>query len=264
MQVTKKAKTKDSGVEGATADDTQAGERSSAPEPASGTKRRKRKAQDALPAGPADIPAGTSEPGSAKMKKKPKAAAADTRIDVSPSQHAEQSAAAEPVPSAPKHKAPHTAQKKASKRTHMAEGVTSVPAGKSEATDSQPARMQTAQQSKNTGNGTDVGMAEAVDGEVSVEGEISADEAAVVAEQAAHPAGAATGAKPKLTEEQRQERLQRTVFVGNLPATVKAKRLKQAFSQCAASCLASQKDSRSSVVLGKVSSGQIVLLPFLT
>ena len=39
--------------------------------------------------------------------------------------------------------------------------------------------------------------------------------------------------RPRLTEEQRQERLQRTVFVGNLPAAVKAKRLKQAFARCA-------------------------------
>ena len=108
-----------------------------------------------------------------------------------------------------------------------------VPIGTSEAPDSQPARKQTGQPSNGTRNGSDVGMAGASDGNGAVEGDITADEAADVAEQAAHPAGAAAGTRPRLTEEQRQERLQRTVFVGNLPAAVKAKRLKQAFSQCA-------------------------------
>lgn len=50
---------------------------------------------------------------------------------------------------------------------------------------------------------------------------------------AADGEGSAGAKRPKLTEEQRQERLQRTVFVGNLPAAVKAKRLKQAFARCA-------------------------------
>ena len=50
---------------------------------------------------------------------------------------------------------------------------------------------------------------------------------------AADGVASARAERPKLTEEQRQERLQRTAFVGNLPAAVKAKRLKQAFARCA-------------------------------
>ena len=111
------------------------------------------------------------------------------------------------------------------------------PSGTSQGSDSQPAGEQTAQASKSVASGIDDAEAEAVDGEGDMEGEMegdmSADEAADVADQAAQTAGGAAAAKPKLTEEQRQERLQRTVFVGNLPAAVKAKRLKQAFSQCA-------------------------------
>ena len=71
---------------------------------------------------------------------------------------------------------------------------------------------------------------------VSDDGDLSADTEA----GAAHNTGGAADGKasagaerPKLTEEQRQERLQRTMFVGNLPAAVKAKRLKQAFARCA-------------------------------
>jgi hypothetical protein len=46
-------------------------------------------------------------------------------------------------------------------------------------------------------------------------------------------AGGTAVTRPRLTEEQRAERQQRTVFIGNLPAAVKTKRIKQAFSRCA-------------------------------
>ena len=42
-------------------------------------------------------------------------------------------------------------------------------------------------------------------------------------------------ARRKRTPEEEAERLQRTLFLGNLPATVKAKLVKQTFSQCAPS-----------------------------
>ncbi len=207
---------------------TQAGEQSAAPEAAIGAKGRKRKAQDAAaghPA-PAELFSGTAEAQPAKKKK----ARAET-----PSQHAQQAAAAEPQPAAQKRKAPLKAESKASKKAHAGTGEddAKVPSLTSQCSDSQPAGKQTAQASKSTENGVANGTAGAVDDEGDMEGDMSADEAADVAEEAQQTAGGAAGAKPKLTEEQRQERLQRTVFVGNLPAAVKAKRLKQAFSQCA-------------------------------
>ena len=59
------------------------------------------------------------------------------------------------------------------------------------------------------------------------------DSAAQTNGGAADSRAGAGAERPKLTEEQRQERLQRTMFVGNLPAAVKAKRLKQTFARCA-------------------------------
>ena len=71
---------------------------------------------------------------------------------------------------------------------------------------------------------------------VSDDGDLSADTEAGAAHKTGNAADgkvSAAAERPKLTEEQRQERLQRTVFVGNLPAAMKAKRLKQAFARCA-------------------------------
>lgn len=46
-------------------------------------------------------------------------------------------------------------------------------------------------------------------------------------------AAAPDQARMKRTAEEEAERLQRTLFLGNLPVTVKAKLIKQTFSQCA-------------------------------
>ena len=217
-----------------TANKAQAGQRSSAPAPeaAKSAKERKRKAQGAasVPAAPAGDPAGTDVAQPAK-RRKAKAAAAYRQPDGIVGQHSQQAAAAEPPSSAAqKRKAPLVAEEKASKKAHTTTGnkAVSVPADGSTGLDSQPAHMHTAQQS----GSVEHGMAGALNGKGSGDGNSSADEADVAA-QAARTATGADAARPKLTEEQRQERLQRTVFVGNLPAAVKAKRLKQAFSRWA-------------------------------
>ena len=43
-----------------------------------------------------------------------------------------------------------------------------------------------------------------------------------------------TGGPPRRTPEEEAQRLRRTVFVGNLPAAIKAKRVRQTFARCAA------------------------------
>ena len=228
MQVTQSAEQKVSGAEGTPGGTDQAGRKSAAPEGAPGVKGRKRKSQDVASgqAAPAEPSAGTAEAKPAKKKK--------TKAET-PGQHAQQNAAAKPQPAAQKPKAPLKAEGKASKKTHVAIGDSSEigPSGTPQRSNSRPAGKQTAQKSNSTRNGIADATAGAVDSEGDMEDDMSADEAADVADQAAQTAGGAASAKPKLTEEQRQERLQHTVFVGNLPAAVKAKRLKQDFSQYA-------------------------------
>ena len=233
LQVAKKAKRKAPVVAGMTVDSAQAGKKGRAPEAAIAATGRKRKAHDAasVHASLAEAPAGIASAQPAK-RTKTKAAGIAGHLDTAAGKHAQKPTAPKPEPSAQKRTAPRTAGKKARERHHAAEGDSAVPANSSKASDSQPARKRTAQRSQSTGNGADTGIAGALDEDDGSE-ETSADEMAGAEEPAARTAGGAAGAKPKLTEEQRQERLQRTVFVGNLPAAVKAKRLKQAFSQCA-------------------------------
>lgn len=218
IQVTKKIKEKISGEVKETANKTQAGQRNRAPAPeaAKSAKERKRKAQGAasVPAAIAGDPAGTDQAQPAK-RRKVKPAAVVRQPDTNVGQL--QAAAADPLSSAAqRQKAPSTAEKKVSKRFHTTKdkAAVSVSAGSSEGLDSQPAHMHTAPQS----GSVEHGMAEALKGEGSGDGDNSADEADTSA-QAARTATGADAARPKLTEEQRQERLQRTVFVGNLPAS---------------------------------------------
>lgn len=235
LQVAKKAKIKAPAAAGMTADNASAGEKGRAPEAAIAAPGRKRKAHDAasVHASLAEAPAGIA---SAQPAKRTKTNAAGTagHPDKAAGKHAQKPAASKPEASTQKRTAPRTAGNTVRERHHAAErgSAIPVPASTSKASDSQPARKRTAQRSQSTGNGADTGIAGALYGDVGSE-ETSADEMAGAEEPAAHTAGGAAGAKSKLTEEQRQERLQRTVFVGNLPAAVKAKRLKQAFSQCA-------------------------------
>ena len=235
LQVTKPAKRKASGVDGMTEKNVQAGESGRAAEAANTKKGRKRKAQDAAGkhAPLAEASAGTVSAQPAK-RTKVKAAGVAGHLEKPASKHAQKPAAAQLGPSAQKRTAPHTAEKKAREKIHVAEADRDVPvpADSLRASDSQPAGSRPAQRRQSAGTDADTGIAGALGEHSGNEGETSADEMADAEEPAARTAGGTAGAKPKLTEEQRQERLQRTVFVGNLPATVKAKRLKQAFSQC--------------------------------
>lgn len=75
--------------------------------------------------------------------------------------------------------------------------------------------------------------------------------AAVAARQAAAEGAAGKAAEaeqpvgpPRRTPQEEAERLRRTVFVGNLPADIKAKRVRQTFARCAACAALSSSSSR--------------------
>lgn len=191
--------------------------------------------QDAS-AAQADTPLGKATDKPVRMKKAKLTAEVKplTEPQTDVPLHETQTSAVVPVPNAAQQQTKASTKRKASKKALVAQTKTSVapPSDSAMAPTGQNPRKQTAQQTKHT---QDHGLAEsAEDLNMKDDGEdgISADADADMAETAARTAGEGAAAKPKLTGEQREERLQRTVFVGNLPAAVKAKRLKQAFSQC--------------------------------
>ena len=209
-------------------------------------KTRKRKAADALkaPAPPADTPAaGLTEDKPLEKKKKPKAsfepqkpAAGGDLLLAASSQHL----ATEQLAAVVTQKANRAVKEKPSKK-RQAKAELQAPSAAStdaaEAAEHQIARKQAPRSGSHIGGSSSAHMAADLDEDADAEGDqmdddLSADEEGSMAED---PPGAAGGAatRPRLTEEQRAERLQRTVFIGNLPAAVKAKHIKQAFSRCA-------------------------------
>lgn len=239
MQVAKKPKKRASDSKGVSEPKAKAGQEASAPEGAPKAKGRKRKVAGAETASapPASILAGVAV-GEARVKKRKKAQSTSEpkpsiRTEFS-SSHAEPHSATEQSPAAG---AQRTKQKPAGKGTKRATkaAVTITPTtdAKAHATDSQAGHIQAAwQKNQEVGVGGERDAAEHSDGEADVGDDMEAD----VADWAASTA-AGVDARPKLTDEQRLERLQRTVFVGNLPTAVKAKRLKQAFTRCASRSL---------------------------
>ena len=212
-------------------------------------KTRKRKAADALKAlaPPADTPAaGVTEykPFNNK-KKKPKAffeplqsaAGGDLPLAAS-SQHP----ATERPAAVVTQKADRALKAGPSKKRQGKDGLQAPQAASTdaaEAAEDQIASKQAPRSGSHVGGSSSARAAADSDEDADAEddkldNDFSADEEG---DMAADPPGAAGGAstRPRLTEEQRAERLQRTVFIGNLPAAVKAKRIKQAFSRCAQS-----------------------------
>ena len=191
--------------------------------------------QDAS-AAQADTPLGEATDKPLKLKKSKLTAEVKplTEPQTDVPLHETQTSAVVSVPNAAQQRTKASTKRKASKKALAAQTETSVavPSDRGTAPNSQNPPKQTAQQIKNTQDHGLAETAEDMDTKDDGEDDISADADADLADTAARAAGGGAAAKPKLTEEQREERLQRTVFVGNLPAAVKAKRLKQAFSQC--------------------------------
>lgn len=243
MQVLKKARKDAADAHTVPLHETLAGQKAEA---AVKGKTRKRKAADALkaPEPPADTPAaGLTEDKPLEKKKKPKAsfepqkpaAGGDLPLPAS-SQHP----AAEPPAAVVTQKANRALKEKRSKK-RQANAELQAPSAAStdaaEAAEHQIACKQAPRSGSHAGGSSSAHMAAGSDEDADAEGDkvdddLSADEEGSMAED---PPGAAGGAatRARLTEEQRAERLQRTVFIGNLPAAVKAKHIKQAFSRCA-------------------------------